>query len=141
MRKLLMIGLLWVFVLSASGQTSAEKSVLDLSKTKFDWLINKQYDSLVKLLDDRIQYVHSNGWIQSKADVINDIITGKLTYQKIQVDESNVRLYNNTAIVTGTGKFEGKGESPFAINLCYTEVYIKSGNNWKLASRHANKMP
>ncbi|MEJ0056513.1 MAG: nuclear transport factor 2 family protein [Bacteroidota bacterium] len=142
MRKIPVTVVVWMFALTASAQASAEKSVLDLSKKKFDWLIQKQYDSLAKVLDDNVQYIHSNGWIQNKSEVTGDIKSGNLTYQKIEVKESQVRLYDNAAIVTGRGRFEGTGKgSAFVIDLLYTEVYIKSGNRWKLASRHANKMP
>ncbi len=141
MRVLFTVCLLYMLVFSVSAQINSEKTVLELSEKKFDWLINKQYDSLAMVLDDKLQYIHSNGWIQTKDEVIGDIKSKKLIYQKVEIKESKARLYGNTAIVTGIGKFEGTGENPFTINLCYTEVYVKSGNRWKLASRHANKMP
>jgi hypothetical protein len=142
MRKILIAVAMWMLVLSASSQTPAEKFILDLSKKKFDWLVNSRYDSLAAILDDKIQFIHSNGWIQNKEEVTGDIRSGKVSYQKIEIKESQARLYSSTAIVTGKGRFEGTAHNtPFAVDLCYTEVYVKSGNLWKLASRHANKMP
>ncbi|HWA33456.1 MAG TPA: nuclear transport factor 2 family protein [Cyclobacteriaceae bacterium] len=124
------------------AQSRLEQAVLDLSKRKFDWLINKQYDSLNALLDDKLEYVHSNGWVQTKADVINDTRSGSMVYQSVDIKEANARAYNNDAvIVTGTGTFSGIHGQPFTILLHYTEVYIKLGNRWKLASRHSNRMP
>jgi hypothetical protein len=119
-----------------------EQLVLDLSKKKFDWMLNKQYDSLELLLDDQVKYIHSNGWMQSKKDVVDDFASGKLSYQKIEVTEAAVRLYNQTAIVTGRGKFSGTvNNNVFAMELSYTEVYINKKGRWLLASRHANRMP
>ncbi len=124
------------------AQSKLEQSVLNLSKRKFDWLINKQYDSLTAVLDDKLEYVHSNGWVQSKTDVINDTKSGDMVYQSVDIKEANARTYNNDAvIVTGTGTFTGIHGQPFTILLHYTEVYIKSGNRWKLATRHSNRMP
>jgi predicted RNA-binding protein with PUA domain len=137
--------LLFVFAsvtISGLAQAKPEQLVLDLSKKKFDWLINKQYDSLELLLDDQLKYIHSNGWVQSKKEVFEDSRSGKLVYQKIEITESAVRRYDNTAIVTGKGKFSGIGNgNSFAMELAYTEVYVKSNNRWRLASRHANRMP
>ncbi|NOT75852.1 MAG: nuclear transport factor 2 family protein [Cyclobacteriaceae bacterium] len=142
MKKVSLIVILSLGIITAFAQTSQELSILELSKRKFDWLLNKQYDSLVKVLDDKVQYIHSNGWIQSKDEVVNDLKSGKLVYQKVEVKDSKVRLYSNSAIVTGLGRFEGvTNGTAFAMDLRYTEVYVKSGNLWKLASRHANKMP
>ena len=139
------ISLLFVFAcvaLSGLAQSKTEQLVLNLSKKKFEWMVTKRYDSLELLLDDQLKYIHSNGWMQSKKEVIDDCTSGKLVYQKIEVTESTVRLYDKTAIVTGKGKFSGvNSNNPFALELTYTEVYIKSKNRWLLASRHANRMP
>ena len=145
MKKILLF--IGIVFLSASGFsqpiTRQEKYVLELSKRKFEWLASRNYDSLVALLDDKVLYVHSNGWAQNKKTLIEDLQSGKLSYVNVAVKESGVRMYNNnaTAIITGLGTFtwitdgkEGSGD------LYYTEVYVKSAGRWKLASRHANKM-
>jgi hypothetical protein len=138
--------LLIVFLLFSSSSfaqpVKTEELILDLSRKKFNWMVSLQSDSLAAILDDQLVYIHSNGWAQSKKEVLADFISGKLSYQSIEVVESSMRLFDKTAIVTGKGKFAGvvSGIS-FSMNLLYTEVYIRKGNNWLLASRHANKMP
>ena len=144
MKKLIFSVVLMTWSALALAQTSSrqEQFILDLSKKKFDWLINKQYDSLSTLLDDKVQYIHSSGWTQNKKEVIDDIKSGKLNYQNVTIKESQARLYTASAIVTGLGTFEGvRDDTPFSLELRYTEVYVKSGNRWKLVSRHANRMP
>jgi hypothetical protein len=121
---------------------NVEQQILDLSKRKFDWMVSKNMDSLKAVLDEQVKYIHSNGWIQSKQEVIDDFLSGKLAYQKIEISEAAARLYSTTAIVTGKGKFSGTVNiTPFAMELAYTEVYIKKDNHWLLVSRHSNKMP
>lgn len=127
---------------AAQTLSREEQVVLDLSRKKFDWLITKQYDSLSALMDERMLYIHSNGWTQSSKEVIEDLRSGKLNYQKVTLKETRVRLYGQAAIVTGLGTFEGITEGkPFGMDLRYTEVYTRSGSRWRLASRHANRMP
>jgi hypothetical protein len=127
---------------AVSAQSKTEQRVLALSRQKFDWLIRKQRDSLNLLLDDRLMYIHSNGWRQSKQDVFDDMESGKLIYKQIVLKEAQVRLYKNTAVVTGTGRFMGsREENEFDLPLSYTEVYVKKGNRWLLVSRHANRLP
>lgn len=138
--------LLVVFLLfSTSGFAQAVKTeqlILDLSRKKFDWMVSLRTDSLESILDDQLMYIHSNGWAQSKNEVLKDFTSGKLSYQSIEVVESSVRIFDKTAIVIGKGKFSGvvSGIS-FSMNLLYTEVYLRIGTDWLLASRHANKMP
>ena len=126
----------------ATAQTVQEKKVLDLSSRKFNWLIEKKYDSLESLMDERLMYVHSNGWVQNKKEVIDDLKTGKLNYVKVNIKDAAARIYDKTAVVTGTGTIDGliEGKS-FVLELRYTEVYVLKGKNWILVSRHANKMP
>jgi hypothetical protein len=142
MKALSLLVLLGLLALPAFSQTAEEKAVSELSRKKFNWLIRKETDSLGRALDDRVQYVHSNGWVQSKKDMLDDLKSGKLVYQTITVNESAVRMYGQTAIVTGLGAFVGVNSgTAFKLEMRYTEVYVMTAEGWKLASRHSNRMP
>lgn len=138
-----MLAIFALMTLSGFAQSGkAEQLISDLSKRKFEWMIDKRLDSLEAMLDDHVKYIHSNGWTQSKKEVIDDFVTGKLSYQKIEITESTVRLFEGTAIVTGKGKFSGTVNNiKFSLELLFTEVYVNKMNQWLLVSRHANRMP
>lgn len=140
MKKYFVFILLLVCV--EAGAQLAEQAVLDLSKKKFGWMIRLRYDSLEAVLDERLMFVHSNGWSETKQEFIQDIKNGKLRYTNIQISESSVRVYPSTAIVTGKGKFNVILDgNPLELNLFYTEVYILKKDQWLLASRHSNRLP
>lgn len=133
-----------IFLLFSVGlyAQSSEQAVLDLSKKKFGWMIRLSYDSLESALDDRLLFVHSNGWTETKEEFIQDIKSGKLRYVEINVTEANARMYSGTAIVTGKGNFKVLLDgNELVINLYYTEVYVWKNDKWLLASRHANRLP
>lgn len=122
-------------------QTPAEKFVANLAQQKNKWLITQRYDSLRNILDARCLYVHSNGWTQSATEVIADMQSGKLRYQKINFTDVQARQFESMVIVTGKGQFEGNMQGKtFAMPLAFTEVYVKRKANWKLVSRHACKI-
>lgn len=134
--------LLTLIPVLSNGQNNEGQNVLELSKIKFDWFIEKRFDSLKYLLDDELVYIHSNGWIQSRDEVLNDIQSGKLLYKEVKVVYAHVRIFSNTALVIGRGKFSGTMDGNyFEVNLLYTEVYIIKNKMWKLVSRHANSIP
>lgn len=141
MKKYLILSAFLFAIVTAHAQVS-EQAVLDLSKKKFGWMIRMKYDSLEPALDDRLIFVHSNGWVENKQEIIQDIKSGKLRYVNIQVTAASARIYTSTAIVNGKGKFnvllDGK---PLELTLSYTEVYIQKNDKWLLASRHSNRMP
>jgi hypothetical protein len=132
----------FLFVIGSLHAQSDEQTILNLSKNKFGWMVRMKFDSLESVLDDRLMFVHSNGWVETKSEFIQDIKSGKLRYSNIQVLESSVRMYSSTAIVTGKGQFKVELDGKLLeLTLSYTEVYVQKNGKWVLASRHANRMP
>ncbi|MBK9566646.1 MAG: nuclear transport factor 2 family protein [Saprospiraceae bacterium] len=101
----------------------------------------KHFDSLSTLLHENVHYIHSNGWKETKEELLHNIQSNKLSYQGVTIQESEVRIEGNTGIVTGKGTFnvslDGK---PMEIQLYYTEVYVITENGIRLMSRHACRM-
>lgn len=57
---------------------------LDKAIAAFDKaLMNRDSVALGKLMNGGLTYGHSNGWIQTKEEVIADLYNGKLTYKEI----------------------------------------------------------
>jgi hypothetical protein len=127
----------------AHGQQPEAEKVNLLHNRKFHWMVTNNYDSLNLVTDENLKFIHSNGWIQTKKEMMDDLKSGKLNYTSIDVQESSVSLYNKKSVVViGKGTFKGlmPDQSEFNVKLLYTEVYIKSKKQWKLVSRHACKI-
>ena len=141
------LSLLLVFIWSVSfAQTSKDESateqfVLKLHEKKFQWMVRKRLDSLKTILDERVVYVHSNGWVQTKKEVLEDLRSGKLIMNNVTVTEAKARVYKGAVIVNGKGSFDVMvdGKS-VVIDLLYTEVYTKRKDGWLLVTRHANRL-
>jgi hypothetical protein len=58
-------------------------------------LVNRNTISLNQQTDKALSYGHSNGWVQSKADLIKDFEKGYPSYQSI-TEDSIVVLINGT---------------------------------------------
>lgn len=149
MKKLVALAFLMCLTINLLAQSkntqnenlAKEKTILQLHESKFEWLVKKQYDSLKSVLDEKLVYIHSNGWTESKDEIIADLKSGKLNYLGVKVTESKARIFKGTGIVTGKGTFnvvmDGKS---IELQLMYTEVYLEKKKGWKLVSRHANKI-
>jgi hypothetical protein len=126
---------------SVKAQSANENEVLQLSKRKFKWMISQNLDSLENILDDKVVYIHSNGWQQNKQEVIEDFKTKKLVLEKVEIEEAYIRTFENTYIVNGKAIVIGEiNSSSFSVKLNYTEVYIYKNKHFFLLSRHANKI-
>lgn len=130
-----------VFVVMAAFPTAKAQTATEivgaLHLQKFEWLAQKDTAALANLLHPEVVYIHSNGWHESKTDVLNNLVSGKLAYHNVLVEKATVRVFNQTAVVNGVGVFEvALNGTPLTIKLDYTEVYSYEAG-WKLVSRHA----
>lgn len=126
---------------SVNDISATEQFVLRLHEKKFQWMAKKQLDSLSNILDERVVYVHSNGWQQNKKEITEDLKTGKLIMNSVTVTEAKARVYKGAVIINGKGKFDvvvdGKA---VVLDLLYTEVYVRKKEGWLLVARHANRI-
>lgn len=122
-------------------ESVTEQFVLRLHEKKFQWMVKKQLDSLNTILDERVIYVHSNGWQQNKKEITEDLKSGKLIMNNVTVTEAKARVYKGAVVVNGKGKFDVvvDGKSVI-IELLYTEVYVRKKEGWLLVTRHANRI-
>lgn len=138
MKKLLTI-LFFFIVAFASAQTDEEKLITTL-KEFHQALVNKNTVSINQQTDKALSYGHSNGWVETKADVIKDLETGYISYQNFKEDSISVLINGNMANVrfvadiTATMK-----ETTNTYHLKVLEVWVKKGKRWVLFARQAVK--
>lgn len=136
-QKLLTIGLLLV-----SSFTFAQSSFLKEATVKLDKaLLAKDTVVLKQLLHKDLTYGHSNGWVQTKADVLKDITSGKLLYGKIDVKEQRWTTTDAVATMRSTAdvdfQLDGK---PASLRLHVLQVWLKTNRGWQLLARQSTKL-
>ena len=127
---------------SLSQHNPTDATIIKISRQKSEWMVKQNIDSLKALMDDQFMFIHSNGWTQSAKDFFNDFTSGKLVYTRIEPIEASVRIFRETAVLTGKGKFSGKVDGkPFELPLIYTEVYVLKNHRWIWVSRQSTRLP
>jgi len=118
---------------TAATHTLTEQQVIDLSKTKWDWMADKKVDSLATLFNDRAMFTHMGGtW--GKAQELATIKSGGIWYKKASIYAVKVRVFGNTAIVLEDMDLEAVvGPRTVTNAFMVTEVYNKQAGNWRLA--------
>lgn len=135
--------LAFLLLIQAEGfaQTREEAQVISLCRKKFEWMKAVRLDSLNRIVDERLSYIHSSGWIQTKKEFLDDFASGKLVIHDVVISEINARVYKRSAVVTGKGIFTTSlNGNRSSVNLLFTEVYVLERSGWKLVSRHATKL-
>lgn len=105
-------------------------------------LLSKDSITLSAILSDDITYGHSTGIVQTKAQLIRDIMSGVQDYKSIEPSDMNVRLYDNTGVVTLKLKVNvAYGGKPLNLNMNATLTWVKMNDDWKLVARQSVKLP
>lgn len=114
--------------------TGTEQEIIKLSKTKWDWMADKNVDSLNVLFDDKSMFVHMGGsW--GKEQELNVIKSGGIWYKKAEVYTVLVNIIGNTAILLNDIDLLAVVGGNDVINpFMVTEVYVKENGKWKMGS-------
>jgi hypothetical protein len=104
-------------------------------------LVKKDTLVLKQLLHGELTYGHSNGWVESKEEVIKDLYSGRLAYQSIESSDFQWKTGSNWANVRSRAKvaytMDGKqGE----LNLHILQVWLKTNKGWQLVARQSTKL-
>lgn len=125
------------FVVFSNAQTETEK----LTKTLKEFhqaLVSKNIISVNQQTDKALSYGHSNGWVETKSDMLKNIETGYLDYKEFKEDSLNISMNDNMAnarfIADINVTLNGK---PGNYHLKVLEVWVKKGKRWVLFARQA----
>ena len=119
---------------TSTNNTPEQQEVINLSKQKWQWMSDKNVDSLGVLFDDKSMFIHMGGsW--GKEQEINTIKSGGIWYKKAEVYAVIVNIIGNTAILLNdidlVAEVGGREvTNPFMV----TEVYVKENGKWKMGS-------
>ncbi|MBP6431882.1 MAG: nuclear transport factor 2 family protein [Ferruginibacter sp.] len=140
MKFLIVIFFLFSFSL-CFGQTKDEQKLITTVKEFHQALVKKNTVSINQQTDKSLSYGHSNGWVQTKTDVIKDFETGKISYESYKEDSIVVLMNDNVAnvrfIADITATVNGGIKNNYHLKVY--EVWIKKGKRWVLFGRQAIK--
>jgi len=114
--------------------TKEEQEIIDLSKSKWTWMADKNVESLNGLFDEKCVFVHMGGsW--GKIQELNTIKGGMIWYKKAEVYGASVNIFGNTAILLNDIDLQAVvGGNEVVHAFMVTEVYIKENGKWKMGS-------
>lgn len=115
---------------TVSNPSAAEQEIINLSKQKWQWMSEKNADTLASLFHAKSMFVHMGGsW--GKEQEINVIKSGGIWYKQAEVYSASVNIIGNTAILLNDINLLAVVGGNEVINpFMVTEVYIKENGKW-----------
>lgn len=130
----------WVAALFMALATAAtagepEDEVLASQDARFRAMIEEDIDALSDLLADDLHYSHTTGSVESKAQFLSTIDSGRVDYLAAERRDVEVRLFGDMAVVTGLAdmKLIFRGEQ-LEFTIRFLEVGRKVDQDWQLVA-------
>ena len=133
--------LILFILVSVGGFAQTEEQKLTATLKEFHQaLVMKNTVSINQQTDKALSYGHSNGWVETKGDVIKDLETGYISYQQYKEDSITIVINGTMAnarfVADITAVLNG---NTIISHLRVLEVWVKKGKRWLLFARQAVK--
>lgn len=119
--------------------------VATLTKLSNDWdkaIVAKDEKAIAGNMAEDFRQIDGYGNLETKQSFVKGLVDPKLTINPYTVEEFEVRLYGDTALLSGrshlTGTYEGKA---FESNYRYIDIYVRRNGTWKIVSVQITKFP
>lgn len=114
------------------------RDVSELTRQAMAWdeaIVRKDRDAIAANMTPDFRQIGSNGEVEDRDSFIGELMSSDLQIDPYTVEEFEVRLYGDTALLSGrtrmTGRYAG---APFSTHYRYTDVYVRVGGHWKVCS-------
>lgn len=144
-RRLGGLGLVVLLMVQAAPAVHAgetQKAVLAAQDRRFSLTAGGDLDELGQMLTDDMNYTHSTSTVDTKADFIGSLRSGRVRHISIDPEERSVRIYGHSAVVQGIAHVLVKVEErDVDVRLRFTELYVERDGTWKMALWHSTRVP
>lgn len=105
-------------------------------------LTMRDFNALSKLYADDYVLVRPDGSVLSKKDVLHDLQAGGLKFTSIEIANVNVRIYGQTALLTGdTQTVTSRNDKEAQAHVRLVAVYVAEGGRLRLAHFQSVSLP
>ena len=111
--------------------------------TRFEAQVNANASVLGQLLDDGLEYTHSNGDLDTKASFIDSLVTGTRDYISSTATIETVRIFGDVGVIRGKAKVKvgGKGRQPQDLSIGYTDIWLWKDGRWQMTAWRSARLP
>ena len=109
-----------------------QEEVLKLENEFAQAVVKNDPEAIGRFLADDWIIIEPDGGIIDRARFLEVIKSGALTHDLMESDDINIRVYGNTAIVTGLTTSKGKFmEQVFTTRERVTDVFVNENGRWQ----------
>jgi ketosteroid isomerase-like protein len=128
-----------------AADPARDRDVATLTRLSNDWdraIVRKDEKAIAANMAEDFRQIDPYANLETKKSFVAGIVDPKLTIHPYTVEEFEVRLYGDTALLSGrthmTGTYDGKA---FESNYRYIDIYVRRGGTWHIVSVQVTRFP
>ncbi len=123
-------------------RSQMEQELLKLEQVFAEAILKNDVEALGRVVTDDWVIIDPNGEIIDRTRFFEVIKSGALTHDRMESEDFRVRIYGDSAVVTGItstkGKFMGQ---EFSTRERATDVLVKRDGSWRCVLTHLTRFP
>ena len=132
-------------VAPGDGATSSAAVVAELTAQADRWdqaIVRKDRAAIEANMAEDFRQIDGAGNVETKSSFVADLVSPDLVIDPYRVEDFDVRIYGDVALLSGTtrmtGRYEGK---PFASHYRYIDIYVRRNGAWRIVSVQISRIP
>jgi ketosteroid isomerase-like protein len=128
-------------LLGVAWAQNVQKQIKQLETDRAAAVVKGDVATLDKETSDDYTFINANGQMSDKSQTLNSIKTGETKLTADDLSDLNVRVYGDTAVVTGKAEVKGtvRGQ-PAPGPILFTRVYVKKYGRWQSVAFQQTKV-
>ncbi len=115
--------------------------IIELENRRAEAMIKQDVPALDDILADDLSYTHTSARVETKAEFIAALSSGRTKYQAIERDDVKVRQYGDTAVVTGHANMHvNRNGRDSRFEIRFLNVYAKRQDVWRMVAWQSTKL-
>ena len=116
---------------AATNQVSAEDEIKNLEEARNQAVLHGDVAALDRMTSDDYTFITLRGEMRTKTEILQGFSSGSFHYESREISDLTVRIYQNTAIVTGRSVQKGmENGKDYSGDYRFTRVYVKQDGRW-----------
>ena len=122
--------------------SEAEEKLLKIEKEFAQAIISNDLEGIGRIVADEWIIIDPNGDIVDRTRFFEVTKSGALTHDVMESEDFRVRVYGDSAVVTGLTRTKGKfmGQE-FSTQERATDVFVKCDGRWQCVLTHLTRFP
>jgi ketosteroid isomerase-like protein len=115
----------------ADPDLSTKEQIKSLEEERNRAILRGDAAALDRMTSDDYTFITLRGELRTKAEIVKGFQSGSFKYESRTISDLNIRLYGDTAIVTGRSTQKGvENGKDYSGDYRFTRVYVKENGRW-----------